>query len=211
MDGGSMCLLLMDEHGDTGLKLGQGSSATFTVCMVLFKEQEQAAACKARFQPLRQALGMKLSGRDSEFHFTALSPARRKAFLEMIAEFPFRYYACTLKKEKLSGRAWQKKDYVYQRAGVMALDQVLNDLLEAKLLFDATSGEKFDKDFLRFLKKHAGYHEKLRRIKDAQRVKSHAEELIQIVDMVCGALASDDPDYLDLIRHREGGVRVYPP
>jgi hypothetical protein len=154
---------------------------------------------------------MKLSGRDSEFHFTALSPARRKAFLKMIAEFPFRYYACTLEKGNLSGRAWHKKDYVYQRAGVMTIDQFLDDLLEAKLLFDATSSEKFDKELLRFLKKHAGYHQKVQRIKDIQRVKSHAEDLIQIMDMVCGALALGDSDYLDLIRHREGGVRVYPP
>jgi hypothetical protein len=201
----------MDENGDTGLKIGQGSSATFTVCIALFKEQKHAAACKDRFEPLRKELGMKLSGRDSEFHFKDLNPERRMAFLKMLAEFPFRYYACTLKKAQLSGKAWQKKDYVYQRAGVMALDQFLNEVLEAKLLFDATSGEKFDKELLRFLKKHAGYSGKVQRIKETQRVKSHAEDLIQIVDMVCGALASGRSEYLDLIRHREGGVRVYPP
>ncbi len=104
-----------------------------------------------------------------------------------------------------------EEDYVYQRAGVMTIDQVLEELLEAKLLFDATSSEKFDKDFLRFLKKHAGYHEKVQRIKNPQRLKSHTEDLIQIVDMVCGALSADNPKYLKLIKHREGGVRVYPP
>ncbi len=73
------------------------------------------------------------------------------------------------------------------------------------------SAEKFDKDFLRFLKKHAGYHNKVPRIKAPQRVKSHTEDLIQIVDMVCGALSADGPNYRKLIKEREGGVRTYPP
>ena len=204
-------LLLMDENGDTGLKIGHGSSDTFTICSVLFKDQAQAAACKERFEPLRKELGMKALGQGLRvpLHCPEFGPAR--AFLKMIAEFPFRYYACTLEKKSLSGKAWQKKDYVYQRAGVMTIDQCLDELLGAKLLFDATSGEKFDKEFLRFLKKQAGYHEKVQRIKQTQRLKSHTEDLIQIVDMVCGALSAENPKYLELIKHRQGGVRVFPP
>jgi hypothetical protein len=93
----------------------------------------------------------------------------------------------------------------------MTIDLCLGELLSAKLLFDATSSEKFDKDFLRFLKKHAGYHEKVQRIKQTQRLKSHTEDLIQVVDMVCGALSADNPAFLELIKHREGGVRLFPP
>jgi len=200
----------MDENGDPGMKLDQGSSSSFTICMVLFKELEQAEACKNKIQQLRQELGMKLSGRESEFHFNSLSVQRRKAFLVAVAEYSFRYFACTIVKEKLSGKAWQKKDYMYQRAGILTLDQALEECLEAKLLFDATSGEKFDREFLRILKKHAGYADKVPRIKETQRLKSHTDDLIQIVDMVCGAIRAEKSDYRELIAAREGGIRVYP-
>jgi hypothetical protein len=39
----------MDENGDTGLKFGQGSSTSFTICMVMFEDFLQAEACNFRF------------------------------------------------------------------------------------------------------------------------------------------------------------------
>jgi hypothetical protein len=118
-----MCLALMDESGDPGMKLGKGSSALFTVGLVLFQKHSEADACKARIQALRLELGMKLHGKASEFHFANLDQRRREAFLSAIREFPFRFFTCTIIKDKLSGRSWNKKEYMYRRAGVLALDQ----------------------------------------------------------------------------------------
>ncbi len=104
-----MCLAMMDESGDTGMKLGQGSSALFTIGMVLFQEEAQANACRARIQALRPELGMKLSGKKSEFHFREMDHERREAFLRAVAEFPFHFYSSTITKERLSGKEWNKK------------------------------------------------------------------------------------------------------
>jgi hypothetical protein len=86
----------------------------------------------------------------------------------------------------------------------------LKEMLEAKLVFDATSSKKFDWAFLRFLKKHAGYRENRPVIKETQRLASYKDELIQMIDMVCGAVVAEDRRYQRLIRHKEGGTIVYP-
>jgi hypothetical protein len=205
-----MCFATMDESGDTGLKLGKGSSDLFTIAMVLFAEEAQAAACRTRIQALRPELGMKLSGKAAEFHLGKMGEEYRTAFLNAVAPFSFRFFSCTIDKARLSGKAWQKKDYMYERAGIMTLDMALADMLEAKLVFDATSSRRFDWEFRRALKKHAGYCENLPVIKETQRLDSYKDDLVQLIDMVCGAVMAEDRQYHRLIRHREGGRVVFP-
>jgi hypothetical protein len=135
----------------------------------------------------------------------------RKEFLLTVSYVPFRFYTTTIVKARLSGKGWLKKAYMYQRAGVMTLDQALDSMLEATLTFDATSSRKVDREFLRFLKKHAGYDERLQVIKEIRRLESYKDDLVQLVDMVCGAVMADDDSYFRLIRHRQGGRVVFPP
>src|SRR5262245_22360276 len=142
-----MSIATMDESGDTGLKLGKGSSDFFTIGMVLFQELAVAEACRIRIQELRQTLGMKRSGKGSTFHFWEMNPRRRQVFLSAVAGFAFQFYSCTIDKKRLSGKSWGKKAYMYERAGILTIDQALENLKETKLVFAATSGRKFDHDF----------------------------------------------------------------
>ena len=59
-------LAFIDETGDTGLKVGQGSSPYFTIALVLFEDHDEALACDQRIGLLRRELNL-----DSryEFHF----------------------------------------------------------------------------------------------------------------------------------------------
>ena len=202
----------MDESGDTGMKLGNGSSALFTIALVVFQEDVHVNACKQSIQDLRKKLGMPPDGEESEFHSCEMGADYRKDFLVATADFPFQFYTATIDKQKLSGRFWDKKEYMYQRASVLALDQAKSNLLEAKLVFDATSSRQFDWKLLRFLKKHAGYYEGLPVIKETQRLASYKDDLIQLVDIVCGAFMGrhTEPDHYKLIRHRNGGGILFP-
>jgi Protein of unknown function (DUF3800) len=205
-----MCLLLMDESGDPGMKLGEGYSDYFTVCLVLFPDEADAELCRARIHSLRAELGMKLSGKASEFHFCKLSHERREAFLTEVSAFPFSFFTATITKARLSGRAWLKKDYMYETAATMAIDLVRDELLEAKLVFDATSSRTFDWGLLRKLKKHVGTYEGLPVIKETRRFDSHKDDLIQLVDMVCGAAMCEEDDYRRIIRHKKWGRAAFP-
>jgi hypothetical protein len=205
-----MCLALMDESGDAGMKINKGSSALFTIGLVLFQEDSHAEGCRASIQALRPELGMKLHGKAAEFHFASTTPEHREVFLSKVAGFSFQFFTATITKARLSGRTWHKKEYMYQRAGTLALDQALKDMLEAKLVFDATSSKKFDWDFLRFLKKHAGFYERVPVIKETQRLDSYKDDLLQLIDLICGAVMAEDRCYYRLIRSREGGRVVFP-
>lgn len=192
------------------MKLSSGSSDCFTICLVLFPDEADAERCRERIQSLRAELGMKLSGKASEFHFCKATHERREAFLAAVSAFPFSFFTATIRKERLSGRDWLKKDYMYERAAFMAIDLVRDELLEAKLLFDATSSRTFDWDLLRTLKKHVGLFEGLPGIKETKRMDSYKDDLIQMVDMVCGAAMCDDECYGRIIRHRRGRCVVFP-
>jgi hypothetical protein len=206
-----MCVAAMDESGDPGMKLGKGSSDLFTIGMVIFQKEYEAEACRGRIQALRLDLGMKLSGKKAEFHFRAMGEAHRRAFLSAVAPFAFQFFSCTIDKTRLSGKAWEKKDYMYKRAGMMTLDLAIGSMLEAKLLFDATSSRQFDWQFLRALKKHAGYRGERPVIKQTQRLDSYKDDMVQLIDMVCGAVMAEDRQFHRLIRRREAGRVVFPP
>lgn len=206
-----MCLAAMDESGDPGMKLGKGSSRLFTIGLLLFQEEAQAEACRGRIQALRKALGMKLSGKNAEFHFSKLGADFREAFLVAVANDPFQFFSCTIDKARLSGRAWNKKEYLVHRAGVLTLDLAAPQMREAKLLFDATSSRKFDWEFLRMLRKHAGYRDQVPVIKETQRLESYKDDLVQMIDMVCGAMLSEEKRYTRHIAQRVAGSVIYPP
>lgn len=78
-------------------------------------------------------------------------------------------------------------------------------------LFDATGSRQFDWEFLRALKKHAGHRGKRPVIKETQRLDSYKDDMVQLIDMVCGAVMAEDRQYHRLIRRREAGRVVFPP
>lgn len=42
-------LVFIDESGDSGLKIEQGSSRYFTVALVVFEDLEESLACEQKF------------------------------------------------------------------------------------------------------------------------------------------------------------------
>ena len=49
-------LVFIDESGDSGLKIGEGSSRYFTVALVVFEDREEATACDQRIELLKREL-----------------------------------------------------------------------------------------------------------------------------------------------------------
>ena len=62
-------LVFVDESGDTGLRLDQGSSKQFTVTLIVFPDSGEAEAASHRIDELRAALGLPNEGKGGEFHF----------------------------------------------------------------------------------------------------------------------------------------------
>ncbi len=89
-------LVFVDEAGDPGLKLGQGSSQYFVVGLVIFEDNEEAQAADDRITLLRRE--MRLDPR-FEFSFNRCRRQFREQFLQAVAPYEFFYYGIAINKD----------------------------------------------------------------------------------------------------------------
>lgn len=209
-----MCVAVFDESGDTGVRKlcleENHPSPYFSMAAVLFLEPAHAADCERRIVTLREELGL---SPNHEFHFTSASEKNRRRFLQAVAAIPFRYAIAAIDKTHLRGNAWNKKLYLVQKAALLALEVIKPHLVDARVFIDKSSDKRFDRELCSYLKKQAGLVDGQPRIKLATRYDSAKHNLIQMVDMVCGAVArchKADDSYRQLIEHRELEVRMWP-
>ena len=82
-------LVFVDESGDPGLKLNQGSSKYFIVTLVVFEDVQDALDLDERIKLLRKELQFSAQ---FEFKFNRLHPDYRIKFLESISPYSFLYF-----------------------------------------------------------------------------------------------------------------------
>jgi len=109
-------LVFVDEAGDTGLKLGHGSSPFFIITLVVFEHDDEAVACDQGISQLRRKLGL---SSDFEFHFKETSRRLKKLFFEAVAPYRFFYVSFIIDKKKLFGETleqnWEYRRIIGQR------------------------------------------------------------------------------------------------
>lgn len=196
------------------MKLDKGSTAHFALGAVLFNDDQAAEACIRRIDGLAKELHFT---EDFEFHFHKCSDAIRTRFLAAVSGHAFSYHFCLIDKRKLRGKEWTKRESFWHRGPILLLESLRPLLLNANVFIDKASDRRFNQEVAKMLKRHAGDKDGLPAVKDVQPRFSHKHRLIQLADMVCGAavrscLAADAhaSRFLDLIRAREGAVRVWP-
>lgn len=206
-------LMFIDESGDPGLKLDSGSSKYFIVALVAFEDHDEALAADDRISLLRREQGL---SETFEFHFSKMKPAHRRLFLSAIASYDFFYFGIVINKSKLTGPGFQFKESFYKYACGLIFENAKPRLNSAILVIDGSGS----KDFRRQLKKYL-----TRRLKDEagksliKKVKtqdSTQNNLLQLADMVVGAVArsysgkKDARDCRKIIAHREIYVQFWP-
>jgi len=206
-------LVFVDEAGDSGMAGKPGSSDFFIVSAVLFEDRDEANACDQRIDLLREELG--LSGK--EFHFCEGSKRTRTAFLTEIAKFQFFYFAIILNKKKLTGPGFQFKDSFYKYTVNLVFQNAKPHLKNAIVVVDRSGQKEFRSQLATYLKRRINQDDGDCYIKKIKMQNSHGNNLLQLADMVCGAVArstrikkEDRRFYRDLIRHRELSVQVWP-
>ncbi len=202
-------MAFMDESGDCGLEIAKGASSHFAYALVLFPDREQAVACREAIRALRKALHLPDT---FEFHFQECSHSQRLRFFETVLQFDFRFGARTIDKANLKGKkGWDKKRFFFQRALDLMLEQLIRPhLVGAKLLIDGTTDRKFNKELEVYLRRHVGFTDDgKKRLEEVKCLDSKKHELIQLADMVCGAVARlyrperhEPAGYFDLIAKR---------
>jgi hypothetical protein len=212
-------LIFIDESGDCGMK-SKESALNFTLAAVLFKTLEGAHACEDAICQLRRRMGLSA---DFWFHFTHLSDKMRKDFFNAVAPFDFLYVVSTLGKRRLTDERWKGKRFFYDEAC-----RRLAEALEAPMRScyasggKPTQGEAFisatdEAVYIRLMQDHL---QRLKAdngrpfLKKAKPKKSKTSSLLQLADMVCGAVACQQNhgrgEFRKMIRAKEGKVVVWP-
>jgi len=142
-------LVFVDDSGDTGLKMGQGSSGFFTVALVVFEENDEAQAADARISLLRREMG---KPDDFEFHFKENSDGVRRAFLEAAIRYNFFYFGFVVNKSRLYAGSLPTTEAFYAYICGLIFESAKPYLDNAAVKIDASGGRKFQRWLASYLK-----------------------------------------------------------
>jgi Protein of unknown function (DUF3800) len=207
-------LVFIDESGDTGMKLAsKSSSALFIVGLVLLEDKGLAQKAEDAINGLRVKLGLNAK---FEFHFSKLKDEWRELFLREAAHLDFFYFAVVIEKAELAGKGLDKPTELYRYACQLVFECAKPYFSNATVVMDGTGSRPFQRELTSYLRKRINEGEEPRKIRKIKLQDSDDNNLLQLVDMVCGAVArsfTDRPDaqrYRKLISHREMDIQVWP-
>ena len=207
-------LVFVDESGDAGFKFAEGSSTYFVVTLVIFGSNEEAEKLRLRIDTLRNELRLPS---DYEFHFFRNNVHIRRAFLGVIKQYDFQFFSLVVDKRKLSGTEYQSGSAFYKAICGVAFEAAKPLLSGANVNFDDSGGKALKKELASYIKRRVNNEgREAERIKKIGTQDSKSSNLIQVADMVCGAVYrsfQSEPnggEYRNTIKHREVSVLEWP-
>lgn len=172
--------MFIDESGDPGFRLKEGSSPVFAAAMVIF---ETDAAAKTTEDIIRNAM-RKMNIRP-EFKFNKCRPAIRDAFFEAVNPCPFRVRAIVVEKEVVHPPYLRSnKEGFYQYFVRLMMTHDGGRLENATVVIDGSGDRKFRQALKARLRRQLGD-----KINKLRLHRSDRDPLIQLADMCCGAIA----------------------
>lgn len=170
-------------------------------------------ACDERINQIRRDLNLP---EKVEFHFCKTCSRVRTYFLKEVSRYEFFYLALVLNKARLSGPGLQFKDSLYKYTVNLLFQNAKPYLSNAIVVVDRTGRKEFRSQLSRYLARRIHDDSGVRYIKKVKTQSSRNNNLLQLSDMVCGAVARcyranrKNRSYRDIIRHRELELQVWP-
>ena len=206
-------LVFIDESGDTGLKIEKGATKYFIIVMVAFENNDEALACNKRIDLLRRELRLP---QGYEFHFHSNSDRVREEFLRSVLPYQFFYYGIVVNKEKLFGEGFKNKESFYKYTASLLFENAKDKLERAIVVIDESGRKLFKYQLASYLRKSINSFDK-RHIYKVKMQDSKRNNLLQLVDMVCGAVnrsfsvkKKDNQKFRNMISPREIYVQIWP-
>lgn len=208
-------LAFVDESGDGGNKFGQGSSELMTVVLAIVPDEEAAVAIQRRIVALRDELNKPM---DFEFHFRDNSDTIRERFFNAVAPLPFEYIGVVVDKTRLYGMGLSNPALFYRNVCSGVFEQARPILNEANVKIDRSGGRGFRRELTAHLKRLSnGGQDGVRHVKQVTMQDSAGNDLLQLADMLCGAVArssrtdrANPGKFRKIVAHREIAVRHWP-
>jgi hypothetical protein len=205
-------LVFVDESGDCGMKKKKGSSDLFVVAAIIFFENIDANACDVAIEEIKTEC---LKRATCEFKFNKCCHDYRMRFFQKIIRLDFLYVAFVFNKAKMYGPGFQFKEPFYKYCCKLLFESAKPYLKEASVTIDRSGDRNFRNQLQKYLKaKINTSHETIKKLKAEP---SHSNNLLQMADMICGAVArsfksgkKDCGEYRRIVSDHELGVNVWP-
>jgi hypothetical protein len=180
-------LAFLDESGDPGRKILNGSSVFFVVALVTFNVQEDADACDRRISLLREELNLDPG---FEFHFSKNAKRVRRAFLEAVTPYDFFYHVFALNKDpqKLYGPGFDHKESLYKFTTRLTFENAKPYLSNATVIIDGSGDRKFRDELATYLRARVNDQGGRQLIKKVKIQRSQGNNLLQLADYVAGVM-----------------------
>lgn len=174
-------LVLIDESGDAGFKLARGSTPHFVVAMVIFDDFKEAERTSRLIEEARISLRIK-----PEFKFNKCASQVKDGFFEAVASCKFSVRAIAVDKSRIySDNLRENKELFYNFFVKSLLQHDNNALAGARVKIDGSGDREFKRELVAYLKRESAAG----KIVDVKFAESHRNNLIQLADMVAGAIA----------------------
>lgn len=178
-------LAFIDESGDSGFKLGRGSSDYFVLSCVIFVDELEAEKCAVAIKQLKRDLHFPDS---VEFKFNKARRDVRIKFLTLVSGFDFRCRLLVVKKSLLrSPELTRDKNSFYSYFIKLLLQHNNDSIQDAKVRIDGHGDREFRQSFMTYLRKQLNSDER-EIMKNCKLVDSKSNVLIQLADMVAGSV-----------------------
>jgi hypothetical protein len=178
-------LIFVDDSGDPGFKLGAGSSDYFVISLVIFDDDLAAEAAALKIKQYRRALGFP---DNSEFKFNKSRPAIKEGFLNCINDEDFRVRSLVVSKQDIySAELRSNKNSFYSYVIKLVLQHSEGTIENASIKIDGSGDRIFRKSFICYLRKELNQGDR-HVVKNCKLVDSKSNVLIQMADMVAGAV-----------------------
>lgn len=174
-------LVYIDESGDAGFRVEQGSSPVFLAAMVILPDVDAAAEVRDTIRRLSVA---HISG--DEFKFSKSRDQVRDAFFEAMRSAPFRVRAIVVEKRVIRSPHLQTdKEGFYEFFVKQMLNHDNGRLADARVIIDGSGDREFRRRLSTAIRKRVrGGAVRYCRFSD-----SRSDGLIQLADMCAGAIA----------------------
>jgi len=178
-------LIFIDDSGDAGFKIDQGSSRFFIISAVIFQDNLEAEKTAVAIKELKRKLGF---SDWVEFKFNGSRKSVIQDFLNVINKFDFKIRSLVIDKEKIrSEELKNNKNSFYSYAIKMLLKYSGNSILNASVKIDGSGDRLFRKNFLTYLRKQVNQKDK-QIMRKCRLIDSKNNVLIQMADMVAGSI-----------------------
>ena len=198
--------VFIDDSGDAGFRLGEGSSDSLVIACCVFPDADSAELAADEIREIRSELGWHSA---HEFKFSKTRTDIRMMFLSRIASHNFFIRAIVLPKKAIYSDFLKTEHKSFYN---FAIQSVLSNsggtIQNASIRIDGSGGREYRKAAISYFRREA-------KSKDAQIIRkvsfvdSHRDQLIQLADMVAGSIRcahdasrSDAGQYLGVLRKR---------